>query len=74
MAVINLVGKTVTFSLTPQESLTGQVMDKIDMFQKPVDEQTITGYIISVDGKLYNNIAHWRLLSIVEDGAEKSIN
>lgn len=74
MAVINLVGKTVTFSLTPQESLTGQVMDKIDMFQKPADEQTITGYIISVDGKLYNNIAHWRLLSIVEDGAEKSIN
>lgn len=70
----SLLGKTVTFSLTPQETLKGQVVDKIDMYQKPADEQTITGYIISVEGKLYSNIAHWRLLSIVEDGAEKTIN
>lgn len=70
----NLLGKIVTFSLSQQEILKGQVVDKIDMYQKPADEQTITGYIISVGGKLYNNIAHWRLLSIVEDGAEKTIN
>ena len=66
-----LIGRTVTFSHTQTEKFQGKVLDKINMLAKAGSNETITGYIIEGEGgKLYSSIAHWRLLSVVEEGKE----
>lgn len=63
-----LVGKTVVFSVNKETKLTGIVLDKIQMLQKPDDQVTVTGYIIQeAQGKqkLYNNIAYWRIEDVL---------
>lgn len=71
----NLIGRLVTFSLTPTVVLTGTIEDKIDMIQKSGDNFTVTGYIIKgKDNSQLYTIAYWRLQSVVlEDGGEETL-
>lgn len=61
-----MIGLDVTFSIQKGETTTGKILDKISMKEKEDSLETITGYIIKEDmsGKLYNNVAHWRIKSI----------
>lgn len=64
----SLIGKKVRFSIKPQTSEIGRIVDRVTMKEKPEDQVTITGYIICVEGdslKLHSNVAHWRLREII---------
>ena len=65
-----IVEQSVIFTTGNNEQgvsrVTGRVVDKINMKLKKDDTNSITGYmIVDENGKLWNNIAHWRIQEII---------
>lgn len=62
-----LVGKEVKFSLQKDNFITGTVMDKILLKDRPDADISITGYVIKDKDSKLHHIAHWRVQSVVTE-------
>lgn len=67
---MGIVDQRVTFTTGNKEAgvatVEGKVVDKINMKLKATDGFSITGYmIVDSNGKLWNNVAHWRIQEIL---------
>lgn len=67
-----LLKKKVEFSTGKRETggittIVGTVVDKIEMKVSCKDISTVTGYmVVDEQGKLYNNVAYWRIRGILD--------
>lgn len=61
-----LVGKNVKYSVTKDILLTGLVLDKIQMYEKPTHQNTVTGYMIldHATGEI-KPISYWRISTVL---------
>lgn len=63
-----LIGQTITFSITKEQTTTGLVLDKLIIREKPTDNFSVTGYLVVHSiSKRIEPIAYWRIKEISDE-------